>query len=118
MHVESCHGEPTNINTMTNLTYDNWGVGLCHATGELIQDGFYFQQDDLYFSTQAHLFEYLRDTYYQRDLSDKELTEFWYATDEDEKDMADSGFYYSVWEEEDGNINYIQINGQIIPNNN
>jgi hypothetical protein len=103
---------------MTNTTYQNWGVGLCHATGELIQDGFYLQCADLYFSTQEHLLNHLRAEYNDEGLNDKDLLEYWYATDEDERDMFDTGYYYSVWVEEDGNINYVQINGQIVPNNN
>lgn len=99
---------------MTNLNYDNWGVGLCHATGELIQDGFYLQCADLYFSTQEHLVNYLRAEYGEENLSDKELLESWYATDEDERDMFETGFYYSFWEEEEENINYIQVNGEVI----
>jgi hypothetical protein len=100
--------------TMTNTTYQNWGVGLCHATGELIQDGFYLQCADLYFSTQEHLLNHLRAEYNDEGLNDKDLLEYWYATDEDERDMFDSGYYYSVWEEDEDNINYVQIDGQII----
>lgn len=99
---------------MTNLTYDNWGVGLCHATGKLVRDGFYLQCADLYFSTEQHLLNYLRAEHNDEGLSDKELLESWYATDEDERDMFESGFYYSVWEPDEDNINYIEVNGQII----
>lgn len=101
---------------MNNLNYNNWGVGLCHATGKLIQEGFYFQQDDLYFSTQEYLFKYLRDAYNQHDLSDEELQREWYAIDDEDEEiyMYDSGFYYSEWAEEEDNINYIEVNGQII----
>ena len=98
---------------MTNLTYDNWGVGLCHATGELIQEGFYLQCADLYFSTEQHLLNYLHAEHNDEGLSDKELLESWYATDEDERDMFESGFYYSVWEPDECSINYIEVNGQI-----
>lgn len=94
---------------MKNLNYNNWGVGLCHATGELIQDGFYLQCDDLYFSTEAHLLNYLRAEHNNSDLSDDELLKSWYATD----DMYDAGYYYSVWEPDESNINYIETNGEV-----
>jgi hypothetical protein len=88
---------------------NNWGVALCHTTGELIQDGFYLQCADLYFKHEHDLVSYLRtlgdDSEGEEDKSI--LLSRWYAQD----DMQDEGYYYSQWLVEDAN--YVELDGDI-----
>ena len=88
-----------------------WGVGLCYYTKELIQDGFYLQGYDLYFSTEELLVQYLRtiDEDTNKDgetLSDEFLLKDWY-----DSDCTGEGYYYSEWHPE--NANYVNLDGDI-----
>jgi len=90
---------------------NTWGVALCYYTKELIQDGFYLQGFDLYFSTEELLVKYLRtiDADTNKDgepLSDEFLLEDWY-----DHYCSGSGYYYSTWHPE--NANYVKLDGEI-----
>ena len=96
---------------MKNLTYDNWGVGLCHYTGTLVREGFYLQNEDKYFSTEELLVQYLReiDNEVNTDgepVTDEFLLEEWY-----DADCSGEGYYFSNWHHEDAN--YLEIHGDI-----
>lgn len=88
---------------------NNWGVALCHVTGELIQDGFYLQCADRYFKHEHDLVFYLRTLGNDSEGGDDKdtLLARWYAQD----DMQDEGYYYSQWLPEDAN--YIELDGFI-----
>lgn len=83
----------------------NWGVGICHYTGNLIQKGYFLQHPLKYFSTVELLIKYLREID-DEELNDRDLLDKWY-----DHECIGEGFYYSEWLPEDAN--YVEIDGDL-----
>jgi len=100
----------TIVKTLVESHQLEWGVGLCHYTGELVNKGFYLQPYDLYFSTEELLLKYIREIDNDTNTDGEPLTDDFLLQDWYDSDCSGEGYYYSEWADDLDNINYIKLN--------